>query len=100
LVTIQIVVGSTMRHVHHDTKPVGLIAWHRGVGAPLVAAMAVRIVWRLTHRPAHDSLSPLLTAIARITHLLMYAALIIVPVQGWANASSRGWTGRLLGLVP
>lgn len=90
LVTIQFVARSTMRHVHHDTKPVGLFAWHWGVGATLVAATAVRILWRLMHRSAHESLSPLLTAIARITHLLMYAALIIVPVLGWANASSHG----------
>jgi cytochrome b561 len=100
LVTIQFVIGWTMPHVHQNTKPVGLIAWHLGVGATLVAAMALRIVWRLTHRPPREALSPLLTAVSRITHWLIYAALVIVPVLGWANASSRGWTVKLLGLVP
>ena len=51
LIMIQFVIGWTMPDGHHDTKPVGLIAWHLGVGATLVAAMALRIIWRLTHRP-------------------------------------------------
>ena len=33
LIAIQFVIGWTMPDVHHDTKPVGLIAWHLGVGA-------------------------------------------------------------------
>jgi cytochrome b561 len=100
LITIQFVIGWTMPDVHHDTKPVGLIAWHLGVGATLVAAMALRIIWRLTHRPPPDALSPILSAASRITHLLLYAALVIVPVLGWINASSRGWTVNFLGVVP
>jgi cytochrome b561 len=62
--------------------------------------MALRIIWRLTHRPPPDALSPILSAASRITHLLLYAALIIVPVLGWINASSRGWTVNFLGVVP
>jgi cytochrome b561 len=100
LITIQFVIGWTMPDVHRDTKPVGLIAWHLGVGATLIAVMALRIIWRLTHRPPPDTLSPLLSAVSRITHLLLYAALVIVPVLGWINASSRGWSVDLLGLVP
>ena len=99
LVTVQFVIGWTMPDIHHDTKPVGLVAWHLGVGATLIAAMAVRIIWRLTHRPPPDGLSPLLSAVSRITHLLLYAALIVVPVLGWINASSRAWSVDLLGLV-
>jgi cytochrome b561 len=32
--------------------------------------------------------------------LLIYAALVVVPVLGWINASSRGWSVKLLGLMP
>jgi cytochrome b561 len=100
LIATQFVIGWTMPEVHHDTKPVGLIAWHLGVGALLVAVMAVRIVWRLTHKPPAVTLAPLLSAASRITHLLLYVALVVVPLLGWANASSRGWTVKLLGVVP
>ncbi|MFL9921793.1 cytochrome b [Paraburkholderia fungorum] len=100
LVAMQFVIGWTMPDFHKDTQPVGLIAWHLGVGATLVAVMAIRVIWRLTHWPRPDELPPLLSVVSRITHVLLYAALVLVPLLGWINASSRGWTVRLLGVVP
>jgi cytochrome b561 len=41
-----------------------------------------------------------LSIISRVTHFLLYAALVVVPLLGWINASSRGWTVRLVGVVP
>lgn len=100
LICAQFVLGWTMPEVHRDTQPVGLIAWHLAVGAALVAAMVLRIVWRLTHRPPPASLSPLLNTVSGATHFLLYAALVAVPLLGWANASSRGWAVNLLGAIP
>lgn len=100
LVVAQFVIGWTMPHIRRDTQPVGLIAWHLGVGAALVAAMAVRIAWRITHRPPPDALPPMLATVSKITHFLLYATLVAVPVLGWANASSRGWSVKLLGALP
>jgi cytochrome b561 len=100
LVAAQFVLGWTMPEVHRDTQPVGLIAWHLALGAALIAAMAVRILWRLTHRPPPSDLPPLLSTVSRVTHFVLYAALIAVPVLGWANASSRGWSVKLLGALP
>jgi cytochrome b561 len=99
LIAVQFVIGWTMPDVHRDTRPTGLIAWHLGVGAALVAVVAIRIVWRLTHPAPPDGLSPLLRAVSRITHFLLYVALVAVPLLGWANASSRGWDVKLLGLL-
>jgi cytochrome b561 len=99
LIAAQFLIGWTMPGVHRGTQPTGLIAWHLGVGAALVAAMAVRVVWRVTHRPPPDSLPPMLSTVSRLTHLLLYAALIVVPLLGWANASSRGWNVKLFGMI-
>ncbi|MFM0061440.1 cytochrome b [Paraburkholderia phytofirmans] len=100
LIAMQFVIGWTMPDIHKGTQPVGLIAWHLGVGSALIAVMLVRVLWRLTHWPSPDELPPLLNTVSRITHFLLYAALLVVPLLGWINASSRGWTVRLLGLVP
>ena len=100
LVAAQFALGWTMPDVQRDTQPVGLIAWHLAVGAALIAAMAVRIVWRLTHRPPPGNLPPLLDTVSRATHFLLYAALVAVPVLGWANASSRGWALTLFNALP
>ncbi|RKT13913.1 cytochrome b561 [Paraburkholderia sp. RAU2J] len=100
LVATQFVIGWTMPDVHKDTQPVNLIAWHLGVGATLVAVMVLRVFWRLTHWPTPDQLPLPLSVVSRITHVLLYVALVLVPLLGWINASSRGWTVRLLGVVP
>lgn len=100
LVAMQFVIGWTMPEVHKDTQPVNLIAWHLGVGATIVAVIAMRVSWRLTHWPTPEELPLLFSVVSRITHALLYTALVLVPLLGWINASSRGWTVRLLGVVP
>jgi len=99
LIAAQFVIGWTMPDVHRDTLPNGLIAWHLGVGAAIVAAVACRVVWRATHAPQPAELSRALSFISGATHTLLYALLIGVPLAGWANASSRGWAVKLFGIV-
>ncbi|WP_414695375.1 cytochrome b [Paraburkholderia sp.] len=100
LVAAQFVIGWTMPDVHRDTRPVGEIAWHLGVGTALVAAMVCRLLWRATHRPPPDDQTPLMRAVAAITHVGLYALLVAVPVLGWINASSRAWDVTLFGAIP
>lgn len=100
LIAAQFVIGWIMPDIHKDTRPDGLIAWHLGVGAALIAAVVLRIVWRLTHRPASATLSPFLSVVSHITHGLLYVTLVAVPLLGWANASSRGWSVKLFGVLP
>ncbi|MEA3119255.1 MAG: hypothetical protein QOI13_2525 [Paraburkholderia sp.] len=99
LIAAQFVIGWTMPNVQRDTQPVGPIAWHLAVGAALVAAMVTRVAWRLTHEPPPHPLPPLIGTLSKATHALLYAALIVVPLLGWANASSRGWTVKLFGTL-
>jgi cytochrome b561 len=100
LIAAQFVIGWTMPDIHKGTLPEGLIAWHLGVGATLIAALVLRIVWRATHRPSPASVSPFFRVVSHITHGLLYLALVVVPLLGWANASSRGWTIKLFGVLP
>lgn len=99
-VAMQFVIGWAMPEVHKDTPPVNLIAWHLGVGATVFTVMAIRVIWRLTHWPTPDELPPIPSVVSRLTHLLLYAFLVLVPLLGWINASSRGWSVRLLGVAP
>ncbi|MBC8746660.1 cytochrome b561 [Paraburkholderia sp. WC7.3g] len=100
LVAAQFVIGWTMPDVHRDTVPNGEIAWHLGVGTALLAAMVCRVLWRATHRPPPDNLPPLFRVASKIAHLALYLLLVLVPLLGWINASSRAWTVRLAGWVP
>jgi cytochrome b561 len=102
LLLVQYLLAWTMPDVHRDTKPVGLIAWHLGVGMVIVLLVLVRLLWRGAHGapPQPDSVAPALRAIARLTHCLLYILLLAVPLMGWANASSRNWPVTLLAFMP
>jgi cytochrome b561 len=101
LLLAQYTLGWTMPHIGKTTLPVGLIFWHVSVGALLLAVMLLRLVWRLAH-PV-----PLLGGVpiwqnwtARATHVLLYAALLVQVLLGWANASARAWKVDILAVVP
>ncbi|MFM0322642.1 cytochrome b [Caballeronia glebae] len=102
LLLIQYVLAWTMPDVHRDTQPVGLIAWHLGLGVAIFLLVLVRLLWRSAHAapPEPASLPPALRAFARYTHWLLYALLVAVPLMGWANASSRDWPVSLLAFMP
>jgi cytochrome b561 len=98
LLSAQYVVAWTMPEIHRGTQPVGLIAIHLDLGAFIIAVMIVRVLWRLLRkepRPAEGT--ALARAVAYLTHGLLYLLLIVQPLMGWANASSRGWKVTLLG---
>ncbi len=100
LIVAQFILGWTMPGVHHDTRPIGLIAWHLAVGGTIILVMALRIAWRGTHAaPPDTTTAPVLKRVADATHVLLYALLVAVPLLGWANASSRGWTVRAFGVL-
>jgi cytochrome b561 len=94
-------IGWTMPDVHRDTHPVGIIAWHLGVGTAVLLLVIVRLLWRGTHSapPEPTTLPPILGLVARVTHWILYGLLLVLPLLGWANASSRGWTVNLLGVI-
>jgi cytochrome b561 len=100
LVAAQFVVGWTMPDIHRDTRPVGLIAWHLVIGTSLLAAMLCRVVWRITHRPPDLDIARPLRILSTLTQYALYALLIVVPLLGWINASSRGWDVTLLSAIP
>src|SRR4029078_1705008 len=65
---------------------------HKSVGLTILALMAVRIVWRLAHRAPPVPPMPLWQArLARFTHLLLYAALVVQPLTGYLGSEFSGY---------
>jgi cytochrome b561 len=101
LLVVQFAVAWTMQDIHRDTKPVGLIAWHLSIGVIILLVMLVRLGWRsVTVPPPPAHLPPFLRLLSRMTHFLLYAILIVLPLLGWINANARGWTVWFLGVIP
>jgi len=101
LVAAQFAVAWTMPDIHRGTPQGGLIDLHLSLGAAILLLVALRAALRLGRPgPAAHGGNVWLRRAARATHLALYALLLALPLLGWANASSRGWTVSLFGLLP
>jgi cytochrome b561 len=99
LVAAQFVVAIAMPDIGRGTVPGTLINLHMSLGFSILAVIAVRWLWRIGHpvplaspdAPAWEQ------TIARVTHALLYALLVVNPFLGWANASARDWDITMFG---
>lgn len=75
--------------------------WHKWAGVTILALSALRLLWRLGHRPPAlpADMPGLQKAGSRISHTLMYLLFFAVPLSGWAYSSAMGmpvsWFGVL-----
>ena len=74
--------------------------WHKWAGITILTLSALRLLWRLTHRPpALDSTTPVWQARAsQAAHALLYALFFAAPLAGWAYSSAAGFPVVYLGL--
>jgi cytochrome b561 len=101
LMAAQVTIGWSMPHIRRGTPQEGLVDWHLSLGAVLILVVIVRLLWRLKHpTPLTTTMAPWERKIAKITHQLLYALLLILPVLGWAAAGYFGYTVRLFGIIP
>ena len=80
-----------------------LMPLHKSIGITVLVLTLVRIGWRLTHAvpPLSAALASWERVAARITHAAFYLLLLVMPLLGWASASSGKWgTGALFGVIP
>jgi cytochrome b561 len=86
------IIGQTADFLPHGPLNAGYWSIHVVLGFVLAVALIWRIVWRAaggTRLPAAEA--GLLGFIAKATHLLLYALLIVVLALGVANAFVRGY---------
>lgn len=79
-----------------------LINYHKWIGITVLALAALRLLWRLGHRPpalpAHMAAWEKLAAHAG--HALLYLLMFGVPLGGWLYSSAKGYPVVWLGLLP
>jgi cytochrome b561 len=100
LLGAQFAIAWTMPDIGRDTRPEGLIGWHLSLGVLIMLLALIRLLWRLGHPvPLLASQRPWQGSLARLVHALLYAILLLLPLLGWGNASSRGWDVTLFGIA-
>ena len=94
-------VGVYMSDLPFSPSRVKLYNWHKWAGVTILALSALRLLWRLTHRPPADAPMPAWQArVAHGVHLLLYVAFFAVPLTGWAMSSAKGYPIVWFGVLP
>jgi len=67
-----------------------LIQWHKSLGVLVLASMALRIIWRFTHKPPAlpVSFKKFDIIASKLGHWGIYLLLFIMPISGWVMVSS------------
>ena len=98
--------GTYMADLPFSPLRLKLYNWHKWTGITILTLSALRLVWRLTHRPP-----PLPQAVAQrmpawqqwahhATHHALYLLFFAVPLLGWTYSSAAGFPIVVFGLIP
>ena len=68
-----------------------VITAHESAGLTILALTVARVVWRLTHKPPSfpDEMRSLEVSAASVVHFLLYGAMVVMPLIGWAIISAH-----------
>ena len=94
-------VGLYMNELPVSPQRLKLYNWHKWAGMCILTLSALRLLWRLTHRPPADLPMPAWQQrVAHATHGLLYALFFAVPLVGWAYSSAAGFPIVVFGVLP
>jgi cytochrome b561 len=94
--------GVYMHELPLSPTKLRLYSYHKWIGVTIFALVLFRLLWRLGHRPPPPPLSmpAWQRRTAAVTHVLLYALTLAIPVSGWLMSSASGFQVVYLGLLP
>ncbi|MDE1948963.1 MAG: cytochrome b [Burkholderiales bacterium] len=101
MITTSFFVGNYMADLPLSILRLKLFNWHKWAGISILALSALRLLWRLTHRPPPDLPGPAWQQrVAHLVHGLLYLLFFAVPLVGWAYSSASGFPVVVFGVLP
>lgn len=102
LILAALPLGLTMTEMPLSPQKLKFYAWHKWLGVTVFLLVVLRLAWRATHRPPPlpASVPAWQRSAANVTHWLLYALMLAIPLSGWLMSSAKGFQTVYLGLVP
>ena len=88
LLTLTTLIGWRMMWIEHQPGAERWFDLHKSIGLVIATLVAVRLAWRLGHRPEPLVAGPRWEArLARIVHGLLYVGMVALPITGYLGAA-------------
>lgn len=84
-----------------DPMKFTVVQWHKSIGLTVLVLSLVRVIWRVVNpHPPVPWKNPLMHALARTSHYILYFAIIAIPLTGYllVSASPLGNATSYFGL--
>ena len=89
--TAAVTLGLWMASLDRGVTQDNLFAIHKSVGLLILVLMLGRLGWRATHpAPELPPMPAVQRHLARVTHVLLYAIAIAMPISGYVAVTARG----------
>src|SRR5665213_4186642 len=86
LLLVQYPLGWLMPDIHRGMKPGAGMTFHISFGIVILALIALRLAWRLTHPVAPESSLPAWQRVSsEAVHWLLYALVLATTITGWLS---------------
>lgn len=94
--------GFYMHDLPLSPEKLKLYSWHKWAGVTAFLLLAVRLLWRVTHRPPAlpASMPKIMQLAAHAGHLALYLLMIAIPLSGWLMSSAKGFQTVYFGVLP
>jgi cytochrome b561 len=102
LIITSVSLGLYMVELKLSPLKLKLYSWHKWVGVTIFLLVAARLIWRAWHpAPPLPAGTPHWQRVAAaISHWLLYALLVCIPISGWLMSSAYGVTVVYFGAIP
>jgi cytochrome b561 len=101
LIIVALPLGGYMSDLRLSPLKLQLISYHKWIGMTVLLLVIARILVRMKKgAPAPIPAPAWQLRAAQLTHILLYALMLAVPLTGWLMSSAKGFPVVYLGLVP
>jgi cytochrome b561 len=95
-------VGLYMTDLAMSPQRLKLFNWHKWAGITILAFSALRLLWRITHRPPPlpRTMASWQVRASHTVHTLLYVFFFAVPISGWLYSNAAGFPVVVFGVIP
>jgi cytochrome b561 len=101
LILFMLWLGWSLDDIPKNTPARGFyVNLHKSIGVLVLVLVLLRLLWRFTHRPPAlpATMAGWQVSVARITHWLLYASILIQPLSGYLGSAYGKYGVKFFGI--